>query len=761
MQNRRMNSGIRKKKIDFTERLYFQKTMNKFFVFVLFACLLASCVLGRERSILRKFERISRSDGNVEHEVTVLLRQQNLAKLTRFATTVSDPTSANYGKYIGVREIAGMIAPSHHSIDAVLNYFGDARQVELSLSRDFIRVRDSIDYFERKFSVRFHRYEHKGSRRAVHRVLIDADEALARAFPDDSGVRQHVQGLLRVHDFFEIGGAEKKALRALEARQRLANAGDAGSDAPYVNPVLIGGADSAAISVEVYCKDGKPATDAAAPCASRGAAVKRIDATFWNLVDRIEVSLESFESCSARGGGAVSCQFAEFFLQKYRRYNISATTTFADGSTSAEGQYPTAFAPTDYITPQSLRDYYKIPRGLVVEDMRSTQAVTAFEDQFVSIADARQFQDEMGLDWTLQNYTIHGNNDESQPGGESTLDFQWISAVGQRSPTTFWSVSGPVTKGAYVLEWALQVANTSIVPLSWSTSYGDFEGQFYINYGNSWEYIERMETQLQAMAARGLTTAFGSGDAGFSNVGESGNDLKDVQQHCDIAAPFYPASSPWALGVSATFLTYDSVPVCREGDISLFSKPVFCSSLGEVAVSIRDGLFWTTGGGTSNIFGRTEFEREAVDHYFAHAPNLPSSSAYNASNHLYPQLSAIGHQLLMIMSGSLVPIDGTSASSPVTAGLIALLNDVRFRNGHPPLGRVTPLLFHLHRHHPEVFNDVVVGRNADADIQPRGSPYPTHCDQGFDAAPGIDPVTGFGSINFPEFVEFMRSRFDF
>ena len=42
-------------------------------------------------------------------------------------------------------------------------------------------------------------------------------------------------------------------------------------------------------------------------------------------------------------------------------------------------------------------------------------------------------------------------------------------------------------------------------------------------------YIQRMEAELMKMAARALTVIAGSGDAGWTNVGEMGNDLSDVR----------------------------------------------------------------------------------------------------------------------------------------------------------------------------------------------------------------------------------------
>ena len=55
--------------------------------------------------------------------------------------------------------------------------------------------------------------------------------------------------------------------------------------------------------------------------------------------------------------------------------------------------------------------------------------MTAFELQYVNVSyDLRTFDAYMGLPFEAP--TIWGQNDESQPGGESTLDLQWISAIG-------------------------------------------------------------------------------------------------------------------------------------------------------------------------------------------------------------------------------------------------------------------------------------------------------------------------------------------
>ena len=50
------------------------------------------------------------------------------------------------------------------------------------------------------------------------------------------------------------------------------------------------------------------------------------------------------------------------------------------------------------------------------------------------------------------------------------------------------------------------------------------------------------------------------------------------------------------------------------------------------------------------------------------AGTFPPTSVFNSSLRAYPDVSAIGHNLMCQWAGTLVSIDGTSASSPIFAG---------------------------------------------------------------------------------------------
>ena len=78
-------------------------------------------------------------------------------------------------------------------------------------------------------------------------------------------------------------------------------------------------------------------------------------------------------------------------------------------------------------------------------------------------------------------------------------------------------------------------------------------------------------------------------------------------------------------------------------------------------------------------------------------------------------------------------VHGTSCSTPIVAGIISLLNDVRMKQGKKTLGFLNPLFYQLAG---KEFHHITEGSTGDG-------PCP-----GFKAAQGWDPTTGWGSPNF-------------
>lgn len=116
---------------------------------------------------------------------------------------------------------------------------------------------------------------------------------------------------------------------------------------------------------------------------------------------------------------------------------------------------------------------------------------------------------------------------------------------------------------------------------------------------------------------------------------------------------------------------------------------------------------FASGGGFSNIYTTPSYQSSAVSNYFATAgtqypyystANMsdPTSVAgkgiYNYAGRGYPDVSAVGDNVLIYNQGMAVLIGGTSAASPVFAAVLTRINAERLTAGKKTIGFVNPTL---------------------------------------------------------------------
>lgn len=232
---------------------------------------------------------------------------------------------------------------------------------------------------------------------------------------------------------------------------------------------------------------------------------------------------------------------------------------------------------------------------------------------------------------------------------------------------------------------------------------------------------ERINTEFMKLGLRGVTLLAATGDGGShysfqpfpsDRIGKALNQVS-----CTYNFPTFPAASPYVVGVGGT--QWSGAP------------------------SHDQPIAWgASGSGFSWRFPRPAYQNAAVSSYlstYSSTSGFPGSQYYNASNRAYPDVSAIADNVPMIMQGFPTVTGGTSASAPVFAGMLSMINDVRLGAGKPSLGFVNPALYQLAEQHPgKLFFDVVTGNSNCASD---GS----CCSTGFPATKGWDPVTGLGS----------------
>lgn len=346
-------------------------------------------------------------------------------------------------------------------------------------------------------------------------------------------------------------------------------------------------------------------------------------------------------------------------------------------------------------TPDALRSLYNVGESTGTNNNKNRQAATAFLEQYYEETDLQAFYKKYfpSLSGTPMANVVGPNG--KRGGIEAALDVEYITALGSGIPSEFWSFAGRQPDNAEnepFLDWLYLVGNTSDVPSVFSTSYGEDE------WSVSFDYASRMNDEFLKGGARGISFLFASGDSGVGSAFGS----------CTTFTPMFPADSPYVTAVGATTGT----------------NP-------EIGASLSSGGF-------SNRWSMPSWQSAAVNSYLKSAPNLPASNLYNSTSRAFPDVSAQGTDYPVINNGQTYPsISGTSASCPVFAGIVSLINDARVAAGKSTLGFLNPFLYAS----AKSFNDIVAGNN------------PGCGTKGFSASAGWDPVTGLGTPNYKSLLE--------
>ena len=160
----------------------------------------------------------------------------------------------------------------------------------------------------------------------------------------------------------------------------------------------------------------------------------------------------------------------------------------------------------------------------------------------------------------------------------------------------------------------------------------------------------------------------------------------------------------------------------------------------EVVCQADKGQLITSGGGFSTYYSTPSYQTSAVAAYFSAAASAGQSpvAGYKRTGRGFPDLSLAGYGYLTLVGGQIYYMAGTSASSPAIAGFFSNINAARIAAGKGALGFLNPALY---ANYKRFTNDITSGNNL---CVASG----TCCPQGFYAAPGWDPATGLGSVNY-------------
>lgn len=350
-----------------------------------------------------------------------------------------------------------------------------------------------------------------------------------------------------------------------------------------------------------------------------------------------------------------------------------------------------------FTTPDVLQSAYSYPT-VETPAKGNSMAVAEFQFQYWDQADLDNFSDACGVSVSVAE-TYGGNIEgicKSGGCGEALLDIQYIGGVANPIPLSVYYSS------TYsILDWIDSVLSTDEPPLVNSVSYSNDEAD-----QTSVEYMDACNAKFITAGNMGISLFISSGDQGVwgrAGVGKTFN-------------PEFPPSSPYVTSVGGTNF--------------------------ETKSEIGEETAWDcSGGGFSITFPQPSYQTDAVSNYLSTASSegiLPASSYFNSSGRGFPDIAALGggtNPYCVSIDGGerFGGVYGTSASTPVVAGVFALLNDARLSAGKSSMGFVNPFIYE----NANCFHDVTDGSENNCAGK-----------EGFASIAGWDPATGFGSPDY-------------
>ncbi|KAI0378845.1 subtilisin-like protein [Hypomontagnella monticulosa] len=353
--------------------------------------------------------------------------------------------------------------------------------------------------------------------------------------------------------------------------------------------------------------------------------------------------------------------------------------------------------------------------------------IAGFLEQWIKYDDVTEFLGRYSPELTPLNYTFdvamlnNGTNPQpntpnSRAGLEASLDVEYAMALGYPTNVIYYSTGGrgeKIDHGGNLMprnrsdnepyleffQYLLNLPDDKI-PHVISISYADDEQSVPAAYAT------RVCDLLALVSARGVSVFSGSGDGGAGGIGQNRCYSNDGRKR-KMFLPTFPASCPYVTAVGAT---NNILPL--------------------------EGASFSTGG-FSNYFPRPEWQKGVVDEYIT-AINGSHNGLYNASGRAFPDISATGTNYIIQVGGYQTDVLGTSASTPVVAAMVALINDSRLKAGKNSTGWLNPLLYTQPVR--DVLVDITTGVSQECYFED------DEREPGWQSVKGFDCITGVGSV---------------
>lgn len=296
--------------------------------------------------------------------------------------------------------------------------------------------------------------------------------------------------------------------------------------------------------------------------------------------------------------------------------------------------------------------------------------------------------------------------------GENTLDLYCVAGIAPKANIVIYigTPSGPnygttnplvtpsqnLTTGFGNLINRAVNENCDIISISWATP------ESFISSGTTYYFGDWLAAPLANAAAKGISVLVAAGDYGSEGYANA-----------NIVSVSYPATSSNAIAVGGTNLTLGTGNV-RLGEIVENRDPLF-------------GMGWGSGGGISTTIPVPTWQSGLTyKRYFV--SNLTASSPITLTTRGIPDIAGPMNAYAMWLNGTPAGYGGTSAATPIMAGMLARF--MSLNGGRRPIpNAIHPVLYG----NLNAYYDITTGNNATTTYL-----------NGYAASSNWDPVTGVG-----------------
>jgi uncharacterized protein (TIGR03437 family) len=342
----------------------------------------------------------------------------------------------------------------------------------------------------------------------------------------------------------------------------------------------------------------------------------------------------------------------------------------------------------------------------------SGQYIAVMGQSDVQLSDIASFRQDFGLSANPPVPTlVTGSADPgfvSGDEGESDLDLEYAGGMAPDATVLFVYSTNVLKSFSFTVDQAL----APVISYSYAECERDTDSSD----------AQALEAFAQQSNAEGITWLVAAGDDGAA--------MCDTKQATHGLSVSVEAALPEATGVGGTMFLGGS------GYWSTQNNSNQSSALSYIPEAVwnesTDGQLSAGGGGYSTFFAQPAWQ-VGGGITPGNPRGVPDVSLTAAPN---------DDPYAVVESGQDDEVGGTSASTPVFAGIVLLLNQYLGTNG---LGNINPSLYWMAQSTPDDFHDITNGNNAVPCVV--GS---TDCTTGFigyNATPGWDAASGLGSID--------------